>query len=172
MADFHSVMCEWWIQRDDKEVLRVLSELRTVIAVRAKDTEEREHCALLRQNPDYRFEEMESSESAMSRTINNIGFASEEWHMPVVNAESPADACVASESETVLQSSNELTDETRGRHTNNSLTCNSDSLPNVGDAGCLYTKHMALMAVAKSQQMVRMSEDTFEDDDCTADSDG
>jgi len=108
----------------------------------------------------------------MSRTINNIGLVSEEWHVPVVNSECPANACVASESETVPQSSDHMTDETDAKHTGSSVTCISDSLSNVDDASCLYTKHIALMAVAKSQQMVTMSEDTFEDDDCSVDSDG
>ena len=163
-------MCETF-QRDGKEVLRVLSELRTVIAVRAKETEERERCALLRQNPGYKCEEIDSAESAMSRTINNIGLASEEWHIPVVNADSPENVCVAHEFETVLQSSDEMTDETDAKHTDSNKTYKSDSVSNVDDASCLYTKHVALMAVAKSQQMVTMLEDMFEDDDSIADSD-
>ena len=140
-------------------MLRVLSELRTVIAVRAKETEERERSALLRQNPAYKFEEMESAECVMSRTINYIGLASEEWHIPAVNAKCPVNA---RNSETVLQSSDE---KTGVDHIVSSVTYNSDPVSEVDDASCLYTKHIALMAVAKSQQMVTMSEDTFGDDE-------
>jgi len=139
--------------------------------VRAKDTEERERCALLRQNPDYKVEVTESSKSAMSRTINNIGLASEEWHMPVTNAECPATVHATSDSETVLQSNDKMTDEAGAKQRDISMTGSSDSVPSVDNASSLYTKHIALMAVAKSQQMVTLSEDTFEDDDCSADSD-
>jgi len=147
-----------------------LSELRTVIAVRAKETEERERCAILRQNPDYKCEEKEPAESAMSRTINNIGLAAEEWHIPVVNAECPANSCVASESDTGLQCSDQVTDETGAKHSSSNVTYNND-VPDINDTSCLYMKHIAQMAVAKSQQMVNMSEDAFEDDDFSVDSD-
>jgi len=169
-----TVLC---CQRDSKEALRVLSELRTVIAVRAKDTQERERCALLRQNPDYKFEETESAESVMSRTINNIGLASEEYHVPVAGADTsglvyPADPCLDDESETV-QCGDLVTDNTAVECTASSYVLNQcDSVVDINEVSCFNAKHVALMAVAKSQQMVTMSEDTFGDDDCSTDSDG
>lgn len=149
-----------------------MSELRTVIAVRAKDTQERERCALLRQNPDHKFDETGSAESVMSRTINNIGLVSEECHIPVVRADVggivyPGNSCPASESETLLNCADQMTDNAASIVSNH-----NDSLADISDTSCLYAKNVALMAVAKSQQMVTMSEDTFGDDSWTDDSDG
>lgn len=152
-----------------------MSELRTVIAVRAKDTQERERCALLRQNPDYKSEE---TESVMSRTISNIGLASEEYHVPVVSADtsgamSPTDSCLVSEPKTLVHYSDEVTGNTSAECTASSYVSNHcDSVADINDASCSYAKHVALMAVAKSQQMVTMTEDTFGDDDCSDDTDG
>jgi len=152
-----------------------LSELRTVIAIRAKDTEERERCALLRQNPDYKFEETESAESVMSRTINNIGLASEEYHTPVVSADSsglvcPTNSCPASQSQTLCV--DQMTGKTSAGDAASSCVGNdSDSVADINDVSCLYAKRVALLAVAKSQRMVTMAEDTFGDDDCSTDSD-
>jgi len=138
-----------------------------VIAIRAKDTQERERCALLRQNPEHKFEE---TGSAMSRTINNIGLASEECHVPVASADiggiaDPVNSCP--EAETLVHCSGEVTDDTAV-----SMSNQSDSSADVNSASCLCAKHVAQMAVAKSQKMVAMSEDTFGDDNCSDDSDG
>jgi len=156
-----------------------LSELRTVIAVRAKDTQERERCALLRQNPNYIFdEETESVESVMSRTINNIGLASEEYHIPAVIADSsepvcPTNSYLAGKSETLPSGNDEVTNNTGAECSASSFLPNDgDSVADINDASCLYAKHIAMMAVAKSQRMVTLSEDTFGDDECSTDDDG
>lgn len=160
----HTLRC---FQRDSQEALRVLSELRTVIAVRAKDTQERERCALLRQYPDYKFEEAGSAESVMSRTINNIGLASEDCHVAVISGDvgglvQSVDSSPTDEPKTPLHCAHQVTHNTN----------HSDSSADINDTSCLYAKHVALLAVAKSQQMVAMSEDTFGDDNCSSDSDG
>jgi len=164
-------MCQtfWCFQRDSQEALRVLSELRTVIAVRAKDTEERERCALLRQNPELKFEETRSAESAMARALNNIGLASEECHVPVASANIGGIVGSLNSSpvaETSLQCSGEITDDTCIGMSNR-----IDSVADINNASCVYAKHLAQMAVAKSQKMVALSEDTFGDDNCSSDCD-
>ena len=154
----------WLFQRDNKEAVRVISELRSVIAVRAKDTEERERCALLRQNHDYRSEETGTVASVSTRSLT-----SDESHIPDCNTntsgfDSLANSHLASEFETVLQDADHEGEGTLPNH--------DDSDIDVNNACCPYAKHIALLAVAKSQQMVTLSEDTFGDDDCSADSDG
>jgi len=132
--------------------------------------EQRERCALLRQNPDYRFDgDAATGESVMSRTINNIGLVSEECHVPVVDVDS---VCVASqglanELETVLQCSDQTTADTgaSSQPDHDHFVADIDTA-----AGCLYTKHLAQLAAAKSQQMVTLSEDTFGDDESSTDS--
>jgi len=101
----------------------------------------------------------------MSRTIDNIGCVSEDCHKPVDASErvSPTNSHVASDSEKVVDCS----DNTAG----GSVPNDSDLIADINDSSCFYAKHVALMAVAKSQQMVTLSEDTFGDDDCSADSD-
>ena len=157
----------WLFQRDNKEAVRVISELRSVIAVRAKDTEERERCALLRQNHDYRSEETGTAASVSSRTDSSL--TSDESHVADCNTntsgfDSLANSRLASEFETVLQDADHEGEGTLPNH--------DDSDIDVNNASCPYAKHIALLAVAKSQQMVTLSEDTFSDDDCSADSDG
>ena len=168
-----------------------------MIAVRAQETQERERCALLRQNllrenPRHEFTEIDdTAESAMSRTINNIGLTSEDCHIPAVY---PASSGITNEPEMVLQCADELTKDkasmvsdptdsvanitsTEGDITSMVANINSTGADitstegNINSTSCLYAKHVAMMAVARSQQMVALSEDTFGDDDRYSDDD-
>ena len=113
----------------------------------------------------------------MSRTINNIGLASEEHHIPVAGADTsglvcPTDPCLADEPET-LQCDDLVTDNSGVECTAGSCVPNpSDLVVDINEVSCFNAKHVAMMAVAKSQQMVTLSEDTFGDDSCSDDSDG
>jgi len=110
----------------------------------------------------------------MSRTINNIGLASDEYHIPVTSTDSSGfasrtDSCLVDKSETFLLCSDQVTDVecTAG----NFMPNDTDCLADVNEVSCFHAKHVAQMAVAKSQQMVMLSEDTFGDDDFSTDSD-
>jgi len=100
----------------------------------------------------------------MSRTINNIGFASEECHVPACSG-GPVSRSIGNESETSPCRS-EVTENAGDAQSSVSMSSPSDSVCSaMDDVSCLYAKNIALMAVAKSQQMVLLPEDTFGDDD-------
>jgi len=124
--------------------MRLLSELRTVIAVRAKQTIERERSALLRQNPDYKFDD--DGETSIS---------------PATETETTS---VSTESR-----ENRLVE--NGCMSNDSSEIPVSGFGFLPSSGCMFTKEIARMAVTKSQHLPPMSVDTFGDDSDSSDND-
>ena len=126
----------------------MLSELKTVIAVRAKDMQERERVALLKQNPNMPpdcFTDVDRGEEGWPSCINISDHSKE----------------------------NSLEDEKMDRTTNHVQNINkiaSDILLCNGTTdgervGSAFSASVAHMAAAVSRQMAPMSEETFGDSD-------
>ena len=143
-----------FLQRDQREALRVLSELKSVIAIRALETSERERSALLRQNPDYKFDTKDDEKSRP--TLDSSDQTCERRRLTSDDKASVPDQDAVNRLE---QLSNE--------------TCA------MSDVSCSFSKHVAMLATAKSKQMASLPVETFgsdsEDsytDDSQSDSDG
>jgi len=152
-----------FLQRDQREALRVLSELKAVISIRAQETVERERTALLRQNPDYKFVEEDftwndgKQESRISeKQLGKFG----------TNGPQAADQSLNSASQ-------ECVEGRQARIAKQSvIDTGAVDMPPIVD--CSFTKHVAMLAIAKSMQMASLPAETFGDDgeSCSDDSRG
>jgi hypothetical protein len=148
--------------------LRVLSELKSVIAIRAQQTVERERNALLRQNPDYQFgadDDSTGNHPSKSELARIGGRRSESVEIdPGIRRRRPEESA-SNEGDSVAGSC----DMRAGLSQAVNVTSDDAPLP---DSSCSFSKHVALLAIAKSRQMSSMPMETFEADAESDDSDG
>ncbi len=165
-------------KQEKKEAIRVLSELRTVLAVKAVETKERERQALLRQNPQLTEEQLDGStaqpphaqapdisdnepSSACSKTKENV----QTWttgNEELSKAEQSEDNATSEELGYTCIGEGDLGDNTQAE-------CNDgvaqDRLQSLKDrfrtGNFLFASDVAAMAAARGRQMAAQGEETF-----------